>query len=90
MRRWKRLATNEPMIDPEELTRQENNKANRASHELHQELAALHGAKGSVIILSTRQIINHLSEKFSFFFFLREIFSDNSEKLTENILRHLV
>jgi len=42
---WKRLATNEPMIDPEELTRQENNEANRASHELHQELAALHGAK---------------------------------------------
>ena len=90
MRRWKRLATNEPMIDPEELTRQENNEANRASHELHQELAALHGAKGSVIILSTRQIIYHLSEKFSLYFFLREIFSDNSEKLTENILRHLV
>lgn len=89
MRRWKRLATNEPMIDPEELTRQENNEANRASHELHQELAALHGAKGSVIIVSTIQIIYHLNEKF-LLFFLRGIFSDNSEKLTENILRHLV
>ena len=82
MRRWKRLATNEPMIDPEELTRQENNEANRASHELHQELAALHGAKGSVIILSTRR-------KFFDFLSLGN-FSDNSEKLTENILRHLV
>ena len=45
-RRWKRLAANEPMLDPEEITRQETNEANRASHELHQELAALHGAKG--------------------------------------------
>lgn len=42
--RWKRLEKNEPILDPEEVTRQENNEAKMAAHDLHLELAPLHGA----------------------------------------------
>jgi len=41
---WKRLEKGEHILDPEEVTRQENNEAKIAAHNLHLELAPLHGA----------------------------------------------
>jgi len=40
---WKRLEKDEPIIDPEEIARNENNEAKKAAHDLHVELAPLHG-----------------------------------------------
>jgi len=42
--RWRRLEKNAPMLDPDEIARQENNEAKQAAHDLHLELAPLHGA----------------------------------------------
>jgi len=73
---WRLLGKGEHILDPEEVTRQENNEAKKAAHDLHLELAPLHGA------LAFRKYLEQTNKKKPEF--MREIGRIQDEELAKD------